>query len=140
MRTARRGRLVPSGLSYYRSLDWLTARRGERAVKCSLQPVVVAETGWVERKQEDATVPRSVRLRVIEEPPVGTRAVIDLQGEAYLAGQVSTGRSAGLLQQLCGECGRTIVRGRPHLTRDDAGNPVVLRCAHCRAFNEMNQD
>ncbi len=80
---------------------------------------------------------RTIRLRVIEEPPVGTRTVIDLQGEAYLAGQVSTGRSSGLLQQLCGQCDRIIVTGRPHLKQDGAGNPVVLRCAHCRAFNEM---
>lgn len=78
-------------------------------------------------------------MRVIDEPPVGTRAVIDLLGEAYLDGQISTGKSSGLLQQLCGECGRTIVTGRPHLTKDDAGNPVVLRCAGCRAFNEMSQ-
>jgi predicted RNA-binding Zn-ribbon protein involved in translation (DUF1610 family) len=84
-------------------------------------------------------MPRTIRLQVIEEPAAGTRAVIDLLGEAYLDGQISTGKSAGLLQQLCGGCGRTIVTGRPHLTRDDAGNPVVLRCAHCRAFNEMNQ-
>ncbi len=82
-------------------------------------------------------MPRTIRLHVIEEPPPGTRAVIDLSGEAYLDGQVSTGRSAGLLQQLCGGCDRTIVTGRPHVRQDSAGNPVVLRCAFCRAFNEM---
>lgn len=85
-------------------------------------------------------MPRTIRLKVIAEPPPGTRAVIDLQGEAYLAGQVSTGRSSGLLQQLCGQCGQTIVKGRPHLKQDGAGNPLVLRCAHCRAFNEMTQE
>ena len=83
---------------------------------------------------------RTVRLRVIEEPPVGTRVVIDLASEAYLDGQLTTGKSSGLLQQLCGGCDRIIVTGRPHLTRDGAGNAVVLRCAHCRTFNEINQD
>lgn len=84
-------------------------------------------------------MPRTVRLNVIEEPPAGTRAVIDLLGEAYLDGQISTGKSAGLLQQLCGGCERTIVTGRPHLTTDGAGNAIVLRCAYCRAFNEINR-
>ncbi len=85
-------------------------------------------------------MPREVRLRVISEPPVGTRAIIDLGGEAFLGGQVSTGTSPGLLQQLCGQCDRVIVRGRPHLSRDSLGQAIVLRCAHCGAFNEMNQD
>jgi hypothetical protein len=85
-------------------------------------------------------MPRTIRLTVIDEPAPGTRAVIDLAGEAYLDGQVSTGRSAGLLQQLCGGCERTIVTGRPHLSKDSAGNPIVLRCASCRAFNEMFVD
>ncbi|MGH9276769.1 MAG: hypothetical protein ACRD12_01470, partial [Acidimicrobiales bacterium] len=83
---------------------------------------------------------RSIRLRVIEEPPAGTRAIVDLGGEAYLAGQVSTGSWSGLLQQHCGGCDRIIVTGRPHLSRDGAGNPIVLRCAHCGALNEMAQD
>ena len=83
---------------------------------------------------------RTIQLHVIDEPVVGTRIVIDLAGEAYLEGQLSTGTSPGLLQQSCGGCGRTIVAGRPHMRRDSAGNPIVLRCAHCRAFNEMNQD
>lgn len=83
---------------------------------------------------------RTIRLQVIDEPEPGTRAVVDLAGEAYLEGQVSTGRSAGLLQQLCGGCERTIVSGRPHLRQDSAGNPIVLRCAYCRAFNEMAVD
>ena len=34
---------------------------------------------------------RTVRLIVIEEPPEGTRAIIDLGGEAYLEGQMSAG-------------------------------------------------
>lgn len=85
-------------------------------------------------------MPRTIRLTVIEEPAAGTRAVIDMATEAYLEGQMSTGRSSGLLQQLCGECGRTLVQGRPHLRQDGAGRPIVLRCASCRAYNEMNQD
>lgn len=85
-------------------------------------------------------MPRTIRLSVIEEPPAGTRVVIDLAGEAYLQGQLSSGRSSGLLQQQCGGCSRTIVTGRPHMRRDSAGNALVLRCAHCRAFNEINQD
>lgn len=85
-------------------------------------------------------MPREVRLRVISEPAPGTRAIIDLRGEAFLTGQVSSGTSPGLLQQLCGQCDRVIVTGRPHLKTDSAGNPVVLRCAQCGAFNEMNQD
>ncbi len=85
-------------------------------------------------------MPRTIRLSVIEEPPAGTRVIIDMAGEAYLEGQMSTGNSSGLLQQLCGQCGRTVVRGRPHMRRDGAGKPIVMRCAHCRAFNEMNQD
>ena len=85
-------------------------------------------------------MPRVVRLTVIEEPPDGTRVIVDLAGEAYLEGQLTTGRSTGLLQQLCGGCGRTIVTGRPHIKNDSAGNPIVLRCAQCRAFNEINQD
>jgi len=85
-------------------------------------------------------MPRTIQLRVIDEPAPGTRAVIDLNSEAYLEGQISTGRSAGLLQQLCGGCERTIVTGRHHLSKDSAGNPVVLRCKYCRAFNEMSVD
>ena len=83
---------------------------------------------------------RTVRLRVVDEPPAGTRIGIDLDGEAYLNGQWSTGGSSGLLQQMCGQCDKVIVRGRPHLRQDDAGNPIILRCASCRAFNEMLQD
>ncbi|MGH9222399.1 MAG: hypothetical protein ACRD2W_01035 [Acidimicrobiales bacterium] len=82
---------------------------------------------------------RTIKLRVIDEPAEGTRIVIDLNGEAFLAGQFSTGKASGLLQQQCGECGRTIVTGRPHLKQDSAGNAIVLRCAHCRAFNEIDQ-
>lgn len=77
---------------------------------------------------------------MIDEPAAGTRIVIDLNGEAFMAGQYSTVRSPGLLQQQCGSCGRTIVTGRPHLKKDSAGNAIVLRCAHCRAFNEIDQD
>ena len=82
---------------------------------------------------------RTIQLHVIEEPPEGTRIVIDLAGEAFLAGQYSVGQGSGLLQQQCGECGRTIVTGRPHIKQDSAGNPVVLRCAKCRAYNEIDQ-
>jgi predicted RNA-binding Zn-ribbon protein involved in translation (DUF1610 family) len=84
-------------------------------------------------------VPRTIRLHVIDEPPEGTRVVIDLNGEAFLSGQFSTVQSPGLLQQLCGGCGKTIVTGRPHLKTDSAGNAIVLRCASCRAFNEIDQ-
>ena len=91
------------------------------------------------RRGEDG-VPRTVRLRLVEEPPAGTRYIIDLSGEAYLDGLWITSKSPGLLQQTCGGCEKIIVRGRPHLKRDDAGNPIVLRCAHCRAYNEMLQE
>ena len=85
-------------------------------------------------------MPRTIRLKVVDEPPVGTRFIIDLSGEAYLRGLWSTSSLPGLLQQMCGQCEQIIVRGRPHMKRDQAGNPIVLRCAHCRAFNEMLQD
>ena len=82
-------------------------------------------------------MPRTVRLEVVEEPPPGTRYIIDLSGEAYLEGVWKITTSHGLLEQTCGQCAKVIVRGSPSFSLDSTGQPILLRCAHCRAFNEM---
>ena len=82
-------------------------------------------------------MPRTVRLGVVDEPPPGTRYIIDLSSEAYLEGVWKVSTAPGLLEQMCGQCAKVIVRGSPSFSRDSNGTPILLRCAHCRAFNEM---
>ena len=75
---------------------------------------------------------QKIRLRVIPDPGAESgRSIIALEGDAMIIGDPGP-------RQVCGECHQLLVRGIPavRVVAED-GNPIVIRCPACGAFNEM---
>ena len=71
------------------------------------------------------------KLKVVTEPPEGTRAVIRVPEGAPVTGMGGPNST----DHVCGDCGYVLIEGQ---SRDQQIIDVVIKCPGCGAFNDTS--